>query len=126
MHRTTSLIFVILVTIFLHIKALLVSSSILCDEVLRSDSVDSVYGWNFTKCQLHSYGSPDVVECFDNYAKHLNSSTGKPLHFAFVGDSRIRQAFHSFWPVKHFISFTEGKFLTMIFVDVAKLRPKAE
>ena len=126
MHRTTSLIFVILVTIFLHIKALLVSSSILCDEVLRSDSVDSVYGWNFTKCQLHSYGSPDVVECFDNYAKHLNSSTGKPLHFAFVGDSRIRQAFHSFWPVKHFISFTEGKFLKMIFVDVAKLRPKAE
>jgi hypothetical protein len=68
MHRTISSIFLMIVTIPLHIQALPVNSSILCDEVLHSDSVDSVYGWNFTKCELHSYGSPDVVGCFDDYA----------------------------------------------------------
>jgi hypothetical protein len=99
MQSSVSSILFIFATIPLHIQALPVSSSMLCDEVLRSGSVDSFYGWNLTSCELHSYGFPDVVECFDNYAKQLNSSAGKPLHFAFVGDSRIRQAFHSFWPV---------------------------
>jgi hypothetical protein len=126
MHSTSSILF-IFATIPLHIQALPVSSSILCEEVLRSDNVDSVYGWNFTKCELHSYGSPDVVECFDNYAKHLNSSADRPLYFAFVGDSRIRQAFHSFWPVKFlFLLYRNRKFLTMIFIDAAELRPEAE
>ena len=72
-------------------------NELLCDQVLREDLFDSKFGWNSSKCALHHYGSNDVVDCLDQLT-NLQRNT-KPLHFAFVGDSRIRQAFLSFWPV---------------------------
>ena len=49
-------------------------------------------------CQLLDYTSKQAVSCFDALYSSLNlnpiiNSSSKNLHFAFIGDSRIRQQF---------------------------------
>ena len=46
-------------------------------------------------CQLHYYKSEDVVACFDRLNR-VWSKQNQPLHFAFVGDSTIREQYESF------------------------------
>lgn len=58
-------------------------------------------------CQFRYFTKPELVECLDNYrirrlrdwSKILNTTqqrpTNRPLHIAFVGDSRVRQHFFS-------------------------------
>ena len=69
----------------------------LCHQVFRDDLFDNRFGWNSSKCALHLYDPGDVVDCLDQLTSLQLEK--KQLHFAFVGDSRIRVAFLSFWPV---------------------------
>ena len=56
-------------------------------------------------CQLLHYTSKQAVSCFDALYSSLNlnpinSRSNKNLHFAFVGDSRIRQQFFNWLKVR--------------------------
>ena len=86
----------------------LVCETLFCDKVLNIDNFDAQFGWNSIDCELHSYKGDDVVKCFDLLSQSLHLED-RPLHFAFVGDSRMRLVFHSFWPVinylRHFNKF---------------------
>jgi hypothetical protein len=68
-----------------------------CDEVHLSD-MDGNLGWDVENCRVHRYNTDDLIECFDRLSSTLDLGA-RPVHFAFMGDSRIRQIFHSFWPV---------------------------
>ena len=57
-----------------------------------SNFVGDFHNWNNKKCRLRQFSSRDVVSCIDNL--HVRSS-GPWLHFAFIGDSRIRQQFYN-------------------------------
>jgi hypothetical protein len=72
--------------------------TLFCDKVLKLDTFDGQFGWNSIGCGLHIYKGDDVVKCFDLLSQSLHLED-RPLHFAFVGDSRMRLVFHSFWPV---------------------------
>ena len=61
-----------------------------CRGVLN---VSLVNGWNPRLCRLNLYRLPDVTECLDSMLRSLDHKT---LHFAFVGDSRIRFLFNNF------------------------------
>jgi hypothetical protein len=55
-------------------------------------------------CQLLHYTFEKVVGCLDtlyelHYSARHSSSSKKKLHFAFIGDSRIRQQFFNFLKV---------------------------
>ena len=63
------------------------ASSIYCDEVLRQHANVS------PECKLRTYDAADAVDCMDRLAAHFGR---RRMHFAFVGDSRMRQQFHSF------------------------------
>ena len=67
------------------------ASSIYCDEVLRQHASVS------PECKLRTYDAADAVDCMDRLAAHFGR---RRMHFAFVGDSRMRQQFHSFVMVK--------------------------
>ena len=57
-----------------------------------SNFVGDFHNWNNKKCRLRQFSSRDVVSCIDNL--HVRSS-GPWLHFALIGDSRIRQQFYN-------------------------------
>lgn len=69
-------------------------------------------------CDFRFLTRADVVECFDDYRSHrlhewskvlnktLDSLTDRPLHMAFLGDSRVRQHFFSLNQVASFDKFT--------------------
>ena len=67
-----------------------------CGEVHLVD-MDRNLGWDVKNCRMHRYNSDDLIECFDRLSTF--DLKDRPVHFAFIGDSRIRQIFHSFWPV---------------------------
>lgn len=48
------------------------------------------------------YTVRDMVVCIDNLSSDNNSTSNesKPVHFVFIGDSRIRQHFLNFFKVK--------------------------
>lgn len=48
------------------------------------------------KCELRLLKTEDVVACFENIPR---MSSRPWLHFAFIGDSRIRQQFYNFLKV---------------------------
>ena len=73
--------------IFLTSTVSAIASSIYCDEVMRQQSNMSL------ECKLRTYDAVDAVDCMDKLAAHFSY---RNLQFAFVGDSRMRQQFHSF------------------------------
>ena len=54
---------------------------------------------NSSSCRLYHYKSKDLVQCFDTIHSSNHELQNRTLHFAFVGDSRVREEFHNFWPV---------------------------
>ena len=64
-----------------------IANSIYCDEVLQQHTNVS------SECKLRTYDAVDAVVCMDRLAAHFGH---RNLEFAFVGDSRMRQQFHSF------------------------------
>ena len=88
----------------------------------NSNVVGDFNNWNNKKCQLRRLTSRDVVSCVDNL--HANSS--RPwIHFAFIGDLRIRQQFYNFLKVRssvlllHYVrpGFDQSTVLSFLFVD---------
>ena len=53
--------------------------------------------YKFGSCQLLHYNFENVVGCID--ALNERHKSAKNLHFAFIGDSRIRQQFFNFLKV---------------------------
>ena len=49
---------------------------------------------------LHFYAQRDLVQCLDNISG--NDAGQKQLHFAFIGDSRIRQHYLNFLKVSYY------------------------
>jgi hypothetical protein len=47
--------------------------------------------------RLRKFNAESVTECFDQLTTSQSSS--RPLHFVFIGDSRMRQQFYSFLEV---------------------------
>ncbi len=47
-------------------------------------------------CRLHHYKFSDVVRCLDRLGPAVRADRTKLLHFAFVGDSTIREQYDSF------------------------------
>ena len=67
------------------------------EAITEEDYIENY--WNdINKCQLHHFTARDVVSCLE-YLYDENSG-GSWLHFAFIGDSRIRQQFFNFIKVK--------------------------
>jgi hypothetical protein len=64
-----------------------IANSIYCDEVIRQQTNVS------SECKLRTYDAADAVDCMDRLAAHFGH---RNLEFAFMGDSRMRQQFHSF------------------------------
>jgi len=64
-----------------------IDSSIYCDEVIRQQTNVS------PECKLRTYDAADAVDCMDRLAAYFGQ---RNVEFAFVGDSRMRQQFHSF------------------------------
>jgi hypothetical protein len=85
-----------------------------CNQVLLGDNFDPDYGWDSSKCRLHRYHASDVVECLSQMSSHPKFK-GRRMYFAFVGDSRIRIEFHSFWPVSTLFEFVHVKTVFNIF-----------
>ena len=61
-----------------------------------SNFVGDFHNWNNKKCRLRQFSSRDVVSCLENL---LTNSSRPWIHFAFIGDSRIRQQFYNFLKV---------------------------
>lgn len=51
------------------------------------------------QCRFHHYRLKDVVKCLDNFNFTSNLPVLRPVRFAFVGDSTIRNQFFSFMRV---------------------------
>ena len=67
--------------------------------IMKEDGEDS-YWTSGNKCELRLLKTEDVVACFD----YLHMISSRPwLHFAFIGDSRIRQQFYNFLKVDKFL-----------------------
>jgi hypothetical protein len=64
-------------------------------EAIRVEDYIENYWNEINKCQLHHFTARDVVSCLE----YLHDG-GSWLHFAFIGDSRIRQQFFNFIKVK--------------------------
>ena len=92
--------------------------SLYCNQVLYGDNFDPNYGWDSSKCQLHRYHASDVVECLSQMSSHTKFKERR-MYFAFVGDSRIRVEFHSFWPVSTSFKFVYVKQYSKYSADVS-------
>ena len=53
--------------------------------------------------RLRKFNAESVTECFDQLTTSQSSS--RPLHFVFIGDSRMRQQFYSFLEVSLVLTF---------------------
>ena len=60
-----------------------------CDYLLSLNNNDTIDD----QCEVKRYQKEDVVDCFDRMAL-LEPYRNRQLHFAFIGDSRIRQQFY--------------------------------
>lgn len=61
------------------------------------------------ECQLKEYQAPDVTQCIDALIRLEEDQIGGtrlPIHFAFIGDSRVRQLFYGFIKVGYVIRLT--------------------
>jgi hypothetical protein len=75
------------------------SESPYCDLLLNIQNIDAKLGWNPSNCTVHTYKITDVVDCFDEMLQNQE----RWMHFAFIGDSRIRYQFYSFLEVRQTI-----------------------
>ena len=60
-----------------------------CDYLLSLHTNDTIDD----QCEVKRYQKEDVVDCFDRMSL-LEPYRNRQLHFAFIGDSRIRQQFY--------------------------------
>ena len=60
-------------------------------------SWEDFYRVSLNKCGLRYFKARDVASCLDNLLQRISSRSW--LHFAFIGDSRIRQQFYNFLKV---------------------------
>ena len=69
----------------------------LCVDDKSTDAANH-HGYN---CRFHRYNKADSVRCFDYLLTPETSlsASKRNLHFAFIGDSRIRQHFINFLKV---------------------------
>ncbi|XP_057368116.1 uncharacterized protein LOC130689121 [Daphnia carinata] len=66
---------------------------------IKNDLISHDDGDEFNRGQMPSikmYTKEDVVQCFDLLSSSRQSGNQRPMHFAFVGDSTVRQHFVSF------------------------------
>ena len=52
-------------------------------------------------CKLRTYGKSETLDCLDNLVNRVKKGSPLPgdngdVHFAFIGDSKIRQLFYDF------------------------------
>ena len=82
-------------------SALGLSTLPLCENPLDRRMIES------KQCRLRLYDTSDVVSCVDSMSVHQNETSASrkgKLHFMFIGDSRIRQQFYSFFRVLYTVS----------------------
>lgn len=60
----------------------------------NNNSMDGYWAMKRPDCRLHRYSQPDAIKCLDALVHERNQQVSKALHFAFVGDSRIRIQFY--------------------------------
>ena len=64
------------------------------DEVIKRENLTEDYWTTTNKCKLlRHFTARDVTSCIEYL--HENSPSQSWLHFAFIGDSRIRQHFYN-------------------------------